>query len=183
MRHLKTFAIKESSDDLYNILDIKYALESLHPGGEDYFTVSANDRDGVDLDYSESYDELKFEAVLSEDLDQYSIQMESYNVFNDVIPSLDPSDKSPLFSENEIFRAIDDAIAKNEDGAKFVKSIDCSDCSIDWHVVRGSRSYKEFIVQASMSGEPKVSGCDWDDFVESVMKELGSRTAARIDYA
>ena len=183
MRHLKTFALKESSEDLYNILDIKEALESLHPGGEDYFTVSANNSDGVDLDYSESYDELKFEAVLSEDPDEYSIQMESGYVFDDIIPSLDPSDRFPLFNESEIHRAIDDAIAKNDDGAKFVKSIDCADCSIEWHVVRGSRSYKEFKVQASMNGEPKVSNCDWAAFVDSVMKELGSRTAARIDYA
>ena len=183
MRHLKTFAIKESSEDLYNILDIKEALESLRPGGEDYFTVSANNSDGVDLDYSESYDELKFEAVLSEDPDEYSIQMGSGYVFDDIIPSLDPSDRFPLFNESEISRAIDDAIAKNDDGAKFVKSIDCSDCSIEWHVVRGSRSYKEFTVQASLNGEPKVSDCDWAAFVDSVMKELGSRTAARIDYA
>ncbi len=182
MRHLKTFALKESSDDLYNILDIKDALESLNPGGEDYFTVSANDRDGVDLDYSESYDELKFEAVLSEDPDEYSIQMESYDVLNDIMPSLDPSGQSPLFSEDEISRAIDDAISKNDDGAKFVTSIDCSDCSIDWHVVRGSRSYKEFTVQASLEGNPKVSGCNWSDFVESVIRELGSRAAGRIDY-
>lgn len=182
MRHLKTFALRESSDDLYNILDIKEALEGLDPGGEDYFTVSANDRDGVDLDYSESYDELKFEAVLSEDPDEYSIQMESDYVFDDIIPSLDPSDQSPLFSQAEISRAIDDAITKNDDGAKFVKSIDCSDCSIEWHVVRGSRSYKEFTVQATLNGEPKVSSCDWSAFVESVIRELGSRAAGRLEY-
>lgn len=182
MKHLKGFNLNESDGKYYNIIDIKDALESISSNADTYFIVSTDDN-GIDLDYTESYDELKFEALPSEDKDDYDVEMDTNEIFKDMFYSLEPSDQSPFFTENEIYRAIEDAIVKNKNGYNFFKNIDASSCSIDWHVVRGSNSYREFRVQATLEGKPEVYGCDWDSFVENVMKELGSRTAGRIDYA
>ncbi len=190
MRHLKNFGsdqspnklFKESySDEYYYILDIRDALGSLAPSAEDYFIVSTNNM-GVDLDYTESSEELKFEAIFSEDRDDYEIETDTDAILSDMLPYVKPSEESPSFTEDEIQDAIENAVVKNGNGSKFVHFVDASDCSVEWHVVRGSSSYREFRVEASLEGKARASGCDWDGFVESVMKELGSKTAGKIDY-
>ena len=183
MRHLRSFKkLNEANDEYFNILDIKEGLESLESQSESYFTINMDDHD-PGLDYTEDDTEVKITADLSDHPTDYYIEMDNEQVASDLFDYLSPSEETPLFTVSEIEKAIDDAIDSNDVGRGFVKSVYTGGCTIDWKVDRGRFTSREFTVTAEIKGKPEVDGIEWDDFVDSVMKELGSRAAGRITYS
>jgi hypothetical protein len=183
MRHLRSFKkLNEAKDEYFNILDIKEGLESLESQSESYFTINMDDHH-PDLDYDENDKELKITTEISEDPSDYYIEMDKDQISTDLFRQIDTSEETPLFTLSEILKAIDDAIDNNDGGRGFVKSIYTGGCTIDWNVDRGRFTSREFRVTAEIKGKPEVNVVEWDDFVDSVMKELGSRAAGRITYS
>jgi len=183
VRHIRSFKkLNESDDEYFNIMDIKEGLESLKSQAESYFTINM-DHHTPELDYSEDDTELKITAELSDHPSDYYIEMDNEHISNDLFAYINPSEETPLFTASEIEKAIDDAIDNNDDGRDFVESMYTGDCTISWTVERGKFTYNEFRVTAEINGTPEVSYVNWEDFVDSVLKELGSRAAGRITYS
>ncbi len=183
MRNLRSFKkLNESNEEYFNILDIKEGLESLESQSESYFIINMDDHD-PGLDYTENDTEVKITAELSDHPSDYYIEMDKDQISTDLFRQIDTSEETPLFTLSEILKAIDDAIDNNDGGRGFVKSIYTGGCTIDWNVDRGRFTSREFRVTAEIKGKPEVNVVEWDDFVDSVMKELGSRAAGRIIYS
>lgn len=183
MRHVRSFKnLNESVVEYYNIIDIKEALESMENNSESYFIINMDDHD-AGLDYYEDNTELRITTELSDYPGDYLINMAGDQVSSDLFDSIVPSEETPLFTFGEIEKAIDDAIDNNDDGINFVRSIYTGRCSINWVVNRGRSSTRQLHISAEIEGVPEIDGVNWGEFVNSVIRELGSSAAGKITYS
>ncbi len=181
MRHVRSFKnLNESVVEYFNIIDIKKALESMENNSESYFIINMDDHD-AGLDYYEDDTELRITTELSDYPGDYLINMAGDQVSSDLFDSIVPSEETPLFTVAEIKKAIDDAIDNNDDGINFVRSIYTGRCSIYWKVDRFST--RQLHISAEIEGVPEIDGVNWGEFVNSVIRELGSSAAGKITYS
>ena len=111
MKHLKPFnseyKINESSNDEYTISQIIEGFDQIHSNSEDYFVIN-NNKIPIKIDYYDSKGEVKVNAEVSEDVDDYDIHIDGERIADDIIDNITGDDEStgPKFNRDDVASAI-----------------------------------------------------------------------------
>lgn len=184
MKHLKPFnnehKINESSNDGYTISQIIEGFDQIHSNSEDYFVINSN-KIPIKIDYYDSKGEVKVNAEVSEDVDDYDIHIDGERIADDVIDNITGDDEStgPKFTRDDIASAIYSVFEKNPSDYIDIDAYG-ADISYDINLVDDL----EVRIKASVDPDSvSISSADLSSLSSSVISELASKVAGRINYS
>ena len=171
---------ESSNKDAYTLEQIREGFDQIGSSDiNDYITIDEDDLP-LTMEYDEKYGEIKVSGVLSQDINEYNIEIDYVGITRGIISNIIKNDDEtgPRFSESDIASSIYNVFV--ESISSYVE-LDTYTADIIYNI---GGSAAEIIISASVEKNTiEISDFDFSSFVDDVISEIASKIAGKIDFS